>query len=419
MVKNFEKLVLLCNEELIHREYKTDYCIKIREEWNKLRHWLQNKKITEFSEELGKEYCDETFGTHLMLKHPTPKLKIRFRAIRMLISYQKNGEFEFRCPRVEYIFSGIIGDTFLSYLDYCRTEFTLAKETIEDKKRHLYHFYKYMNIKQLDFDNISIEEIENFFTLQDYTLYRRHRTAKYIKAFLKFVYDIGKSKKDMSIFVLQDNYRKNRKLPTTYEEEEIKKLISSVERASAIGKRDYLILLLAAEYGWRASDITKFTFNHIDWDKNIIQFEQYKTKVPVEFPLLSTVGNAIIDYLKHARPITDVPEIIVSFKDINKGKPLSSSTIHSIVTKYMKFAKIKDWQNKKHGPHALRHSLATNLLKKNTSLPVIKTILGHQNSESTKLYISLDYNQLKKCVLPMPKVHSFFYKKEGEENGKI
>lgn len=76
-------------------------------------------------------------------------------------------------------------------------------------------------------------------------------------------------------------------------------------------------------------DITKFSFSDINWDNNVIHFSQHKTDVPVNFPLLSTVGNAIIDYLKYARHETDVPEIIVSIENSNKGKPLSSPTIHS------------------------------------------------------------------------------------------
>ena len=38
-------------------------------------------------------------------------------------------------------------------------------------------------------------------------------------------------------FILPDNYKKDCKLPTTYEEDEIRELIASVERASPIGKR--------------------------------------------------------------------------------------------------------------------------------------------------------------------------------------
>lgn len=138
----------------------------------------------------------------------------------------------------------------------------------------------------------------------------------------------------------------------------------------------------------------------------------------MEFPLLSTVGNAVIDYLKHARPRTDVPEVIVSMENANKGKPLSSPTVHSIVTKYMKRAGIKDWQKKKHGPHAMRHSLATNLLKQNVAMPVISTVMGHQRTSTTSTYLSVDYEKLKQCALPMPKLHSLFYRKE-ESHGKV
>lgn len=218
--------------------------------------------------------------------------------------------------------------------------------------------------------------------------------------------------------MLKDNYRKNSKLPTTYEEEEIRSMVNAVERASAIGKRDYLVLLLATEYGWRAKDITLFRFDQIDWDNNVIRFDQHKTDVPVEFPLLSSVGNAIIDYLKHGRPKSDAPEIIVSHLGANLGTPLSSPTIHSIVTKYLRRANIAGWTKKKHGPHAMRHSLATNLLGKNVALPIISTVMGHQRTETTSVYISVDYEKLKECALPMPPLRSALY---GEEvsYGKI
>lgn len=418
MVTDFEELVTLCDEELRHREYESNYYFRIKEQWDCLRGWLTEKNLTEFNEEIGNLYCDERLGTHLMPRRSPASFREKLRAVRMLISYQKNGDFEFRCPSAEYIFSGIAGETALMYLDYCKNVLVLAEKTIENKRLYLYNFCNYLNIKELGFDDLTIEHTENFFATMNYTLASRHNAARNISLFLQFAYDNGKSVKDTSVFILPDNYKKDSKLPTTYEEAEIKELISSVERASAIGKRDYLILLLATEYGWRAKDITKFSFNDIDWDNNVIRFNQHKTDVPVVFPLLSTVGNAIIDYLKYSRPETDVPEIIVSMENVNKGKPLSSPTIHSVVTKYMKRAGIKNWQNKKHGPHAMRHSLATNLLKKNVAMPIISTVMGHQRTETTSIYISVDYDKLKQCALPMPVLRSPFYSKEGR-HGKI
>lgn len=412
MVTDYEEIVALCDEELRHREYKVEYYERISNFWRKIGYWMENNKHTEFNEDIGNQYLVENFGTYLLPKNSHVSVREHFRAVRMLISYQKYGDFEFRSPSVEYKFSGLLGELSLEYLEYCRTELCLAEKTIENKRFYFCNFCKYMNSNEYDIDDLSVERTENFFHSQNYSLASRHNAARNIKLILKYAYDKGLSKKDCSIYVLPDNYKKNCKLPTTYEESEIQALIKSVERGSAIGKRDYLILLLAAEYGWRAKDITLFSFDDIDWDNNTIRFSQHKTDVPVEFPLLSSVGNAIIDYLKFARPDSTAPEIIVSMENANKGKPLSSPTIHSIVTKYMKIAGIKNWQNKKHGPHAMRHSLATNLLKRNIPMPIISTVMGHQNTDTTSGYISVDYDKLRRCVLPMPKIHSPYYLEE-------
>lgn len=412
MVKDFETLVSLCDEELRHREYLGSYYARIIAHWSKLRLWLSEQRITEFSEEIGNKYLDSIYGTHLLPHKPPLAIREEFRAIRMLISYQKCGEFEFRSPSVEYTFEGAIGRIAFEYLEYCKNEMCLAQITIANKSLYLFDFSKYMDDASKWFDSLSIEAIETFFTTKGYSLSSRHNCACVLRSFFKYIFDAGKHNRDCSIYVLKDNYRKNSKLPTTYEEHEIRKMISSVERASAIGKRDYLVLLLATEYGWRAKDITLFRFNQIDWDNNVIRLNQHKTDVPVEFPLLASVGNAVIDYLKHGRPISDAPEIIVSHMGANLGTPLGSPTIHSIVTKYLRRADIANWTRKKHGPHSMRHSLATNLLKQNVALPIISTVMGHQQTETTRIYISVDYDKLKACALPMPTLHSSLY---GEE----
>lgn len=418
MITDFEELICLCDEELRLREYRFTYCRRIRSSWDNLRSWMNNHKLSNFSEEVGIRYCDETFGTHLMPKGASANFRVKLRAVRMLISYQKCGDFEFRCPSVEYKFENEVGIVAFKYLEYCRNGLLLAEKTIENKRLYLYDFTNHLNQNEITFNELSIETIECFFEYKNYSLSSRHNAARNIKLFLRYVYDNGFSTKDESMYILSDNYKKGCKLPTTYEEDEIRDVINSVERASAIGKRDYLILLLVTEYGWRAKDVTRFSFNDIDWDNNLIRFTQHKTSYPVEFPLLAAVGNAIIDYLKYARPDTDVQEIIVSMENVNKGKPLSSPSIHSIVSKYLKRAGIKNWKIKKHGPHAMRHSLATNLLKKNVSMPIISTVMGHQRTETTSVYLSVDYDKLKLCPLPMPALNSPFYKKEWN-NGKV
>lgn len=410
MVTDFKTLITLCENELSSREYAAVHHGRIKGEWEHISNWMRLHNYTDFSESIGFQYCDETVGTHIFIDRLTHSEQIRLRAVRMLTSYQKDGDFEFRTPRIERIFYGNTGNGICLYLSYLRNIQHLSENTIKNKELYLYEFFCYLEKHSLTLDNLSIDVMEDFFRSLDYSLASRHNCGSTLRIYFRYAYDNGITRKDSSVFVLEDNYNHHCKIPTTYDEDEIRRIIASVERSSATGKRDYLILLLAAEYGWRSSDIVNFRFSQIDWDKNIIHFRQHKTDIPVEYPLLSSVGNAIIDYLKHGRPITDSEEIIVSAESAKKGRPLSPPTVHSIVTKYMHKADIKNWKCKKHGPHSLRHSLATNMLKKNVSMPIISTVLGHQSTEATKVYLKVDTEKLRQCSLSMPEMHSKHYK---------
>jgi site-specific recombinase XerD len=409
MVTDFKTLVSLCEDELNRREYAVIHLGRIKAEWGNLANWMNLHNYTIFSESIGFQYCDETLGSHILAEKLAHRERIRLRAVRMLTSYQKDGDFEFRTPQVERIFHGSTGMGISLYLSYLRNVQHLSENTIRNKNQYLYEFFFYMEKHILSLDNLCIEVMENFFDSMDYSLASRHNCSSTLRIYFRYAHDNGITSKDNSIFVLNDNYNRHSKIPTTYDEDEIRRIIASVERSSVTGKRDYLILLLAAEYGWRSSDIVGFQFSQIDWDKNVIRFSQHKTAMPVEYPLLSSVGNAIIDYLKHGRPVTDSEEIIVSAESAKKGRPLSTPTVHSIVAKYMHKANIKNWKNKKHGPHSLRHSLATNMLKRNVSMPIISTVLGHQDTESTKVYLKVDVEKLRQCPLSMPRIYSKHY----------
>lgn len=419
MEMDFMILMNECRKELEEMGYSDRYCIRIYNEWRRVNEWLRKNSIDHFDESAGFRYCDEVFGTHILKEGMKTKEKVKLRAVRMIISFQKNKEFEFRSPRVEEQFSGPSSEAINTYIDYITDVQCLSYKTVTNKRHYLYKLNCFLNVRNLAPDELSIELLESFFKEYCNSPASRHNACSTVRIFLKFAYDSGYTEKDCSVFCLPDHYKKQARLPTTYTEEEITKIIQSVERASAIGKRDYLVILLSAEYGWRAQDIVRLTFDNIDWKNNVIRFTQHKTGNAVEYPLLASVGNAIIDYLQHGRPQCDVRQIIVSHchNYSTFGKPISEATTHSIITKYMRKAKIKDWQNKKHGTHALRHSLATNMLAKNISLPVISTVIGHQSTETTKIYLSVDYDKLKMCALPMPDLHSPFYS-GGHEDGK-
>jgi site-specific recombinase XerD len=409
MVTDLKQLIDLCNAELVDRGYGGRQQ-ELVQGWEQLSHWMDEQELLEFTEEIGLTYCDESFGGHLLRDDMPQSCRIGLRAVRMLISYQKTGDFEFRSPKVERSFSGENGKPFTIYLSYARNALGLAAATLSNKEFYLHSFYTYLEGRSLTLDDLGIAIIEEFYTAMGYTLASRHNCGSALRIFLRYAFDNGMTNKDWSIYLLSDNYKHYCKLPTTYEEAEISSMIAAVDRASPTGKRDYVILLLAAEYGWRSKDIVSLRFDQIDWDRNVISFNQSKTDTPVEYPLLASVGNAIIDYVKNGRSNAGSDRVVVAAESGKKGKPLSPSTVHSVVTRYMHKANIADWNKKKHGAHSLRHSLASNMLKKNISMQTISTVIGHQRTETTKIYLSIDVDKLRKCTLPMPKLSSPYYR---------
>jgi len=406
------KIKELVNEfydELNQRNYGENVKREYHNVCRQILDWSIKKNVVFFDEKTGNKFCDESIGGHLSKGGSSYLYRRTLRVMRMLVSLQRSGDFEFRSPRTEYKFYTLLGDVIDKYLEYNAVTRKLSAATLSERKRAIFRFDNYLNDNNRTIENITVDLFEDFLT-QHCTKHSRRIYKSIFRELYRYLFDNGILYEDYSSLILKEpKIAQGSKLPTTYSEDEIRRMINAIDRSSAKGKRDYLVLLLAAEYGWRASDITSFSLDQIDWDKNTISIVQTKTEISADFPLLASVGNAIIDYLKHGRPIGGENVIIVNHENTHRGKKLTSPTIHSLVAHAMKAANIKNWKNKKHGPHALRHSLASNMLKHNVSIPIIKTVLGHQSIETTKAYISIDIEKLRLCSLPIPKMTSSYY----------
>lgn len=192
---------------------------------------------------------------------------------------------------------------------------------------------------------------------------------------------------------------KRERILSFYSGTEVKKVISHVNNTTPKGKRDLLVVLLAAELGIRSGDICRLKLSDIHWERNTIEFIQFKTNVFNQLPLLMNIKFALIDYIKNARPSCQSELLFIGVK--NNYQMISTSQMHAIVSKFFSVAGI-DISNRKHGPHALRHSLASNLLINNTPMHVIKDVLGHTNLNTTRIYLNIDFNTLRKFALEVP-----------------
>lgn len=334
MIKELSALRSLCFHELEQRRYTDFHKMRLSRNWDLLDEWMKKNSIDEFDGEIAKRYCEENLGSYLLKPEWPYRTRVALRAIRMLATFQESGGFEFRSPIADHSLTGPLAKAGNEFLDYLADELKRSRSLIYMRKFHLHCFCKFIGDKEGLPSSLDVGDIDCFLKSEDVN---KGGVAVYclsLRQCLRFLFDRNYLERDLSAFVPHVPQKRGNKLPTTYTEEEITKLLSVVERGSPIGKRDYLILLLASEYGLRASDIRTLSFSDIDWDRNTITHRMKKTGEFVVLPLIAKVGNAIYDYLgDKGRPDTDCKFIVVSHNLETLGQPLTSPTLHSVVTK--------------------------------------------------------------------------------------
>lgn len=374
------------------------------------------KLISKFMNEEGLDcYCSKACSRYVdsiiglgSYDSLSRKHKDYIRVANALLEYQTTGAITYRSKHNNRELSGEIGVFINEFLMYRRMR-NFSEDTIESNHLYLSRFQAFLNsigIQRLS--ELKQKEIMSFVSsLAFMSKATIHCTLSSIRIFLSYLHDIKVIDNDLSYLIPKDNYRKEAKLPTTYTKEEVERLLASVDRGNPKGKRDFAMLLLASRLGLRASDICGMTFSNIKWEQNLIVLTQQKTKKQIELPLSIEIGNAVIDYLKYGRPSSQLSSVFL--KLYPPYQRLAEPTLHSIVSYYLNLAGIDNISEKKHGPHALRHSLAGFLLEKKTPLPVISEVLGHDNTESTKSYLKIDIKALSQCALEVPRLSTPFY----------
>ena len=282
-----------------------------------------------------------------------------------------------------------------------------CETTVLKHHRNLSYFIMFLETRSKSkLSDIEEEDVVSFLSTS------RNAIDRYfsLRLFLRFLSVQEYIQTDFEYVLSRNRYPKREKLPSIYSAEEIQQIELSVEQSGPVGKRDYAILLLATRLGLRASDICRLKFEHLDWDHNVIAFTQYKTRKAIELPLLTEVGEAIVNYLRYGRPISGHPEIFLSARP--PYRPMFRWGINSAISRIMRESGI-DISGRKFGPHAMRHSLASRLLANGVSLPVISESLGHDSSLSTMEYLRVDLSSLMGCALNVPLVNPAFYEQKG------
>ena len=387
--------------------YSDSRISQYRSAWQRVVVFMESNHLPLYSATVGEAFITDFIGTGEYNTLDRWEKDI-LRCTNALTKFLETGSLQYRRIEKSRELKGLIGQTMEDFIA-CRKSLGISKVTIDQYKLNLNRFLNYLNENDITCVNsINRHHIPGFVNLLGfYTPATRHIMLTMLRGYFRHLHEQDLMEIDFSYLIPKDNYKKQPKLPTTYTKDEVEALISAIDRGSPKGKRDYAMVLMAARLGLRSSDICGIMFENLHWDQNLIVLIQQKTKKKIELPLLSEIGGAIIDYLKYGRPNSTLPYIFLHV--IPPYSPIKYSTLHSIVCFYLRRANIKHVDERKHGPHALRHSLVGILLEKKTPVTVIAEILGHKNIESTKSYLRVDLASLRQCALEVPILSTPFY----------
>ncbi len=371
---------------------------------SKLIPFMVQRSFSYYDSSVEEEYIRTNIAGSIV----TPYERDIIRSIKVLSEFQGKGTIS-KCygKASKQKLSGQIGqlmEKFLLHLESLRR----SKITISNHRLYLSRFLIYLDSKLIStIEEVTEECILAFMSTQTNS---HIGVVSTIRFFFRFLYEEQIIQVDLFTVLQHYKWVKKEKLPSVYTTKEIFKIESSIHRENATGKRNYAMILLATRLGLRASDIAHLTFDNLDWGNSTIAFSQFKTGKKIELPLLADVGEAIIDYLKYGRKKSESPMVFLYTRA--PFTAMTNSAVAGALGRTIDASGI-DTAGRKHGAHAMRHSLASRFLENEESIPIISEALGHQSTTTTMSYLRIDVESLRKCALNVPLVDTSFYEQEG------
>lgn len=282
------------------------------------------------------------------------------------------------------------------YTSYLKIERGLAKNSVDSYSRDIKKLVLFLETLEKNDSPINItSDILQQFTYETSKKINARSKARLISGLRSFF--------DYLVF---EDYRKDnptdliespnimRKLPDTLEKEEIDDLIGAIDLTHPQGERNKTIIETIFSCGLRVSELINLQLSDLFFDDGYIRVLGKGNKyrfVPIHISTIKRLKFYIKDIRPEVTPKEKEEDIIFLSK---RGSRLSRQMIFII----LKELAIKINLKKSIGPHTLRHSFATYLLKNGADLRVIQQLLGHESITTTEIYVHLDTSYLKEVV---------------------
>jgi integrase/recombinase XerD len=284
----------------------------------------------------------------------------------------------------------------VAFADYCRQERGLAASTIRSDSHRLQKFFeclagrvrKLQEITIAQIDEALIEHVSN----GDYARNTISTLAYSLRAFFHYGERRGWCRAGIAAGIKAPCVFAEESLPAGPSWEQVQQVLATTEGSRRADIRDRAILMLLAIYGLRSVEVKRLKLEDLDWEHELLTVTRSKTRRTQSFPLVRSVGNAILRYLKEVRPRSPLREVFLT--RCAPWRPLRANLWRMVAPRLRALGVSLPH----YGPHALRHACATHLLAQGLSLKEIGDHLGHQHPDSTHIYTKVDLTGLRQVA---------------------
>jgi site-specific recombinase XerD len=253
---------------------------------------------------------------------------------------------------------------------------------------------------EIDWRAFTAERVTQFLTAD--AAHRRgvgpHTTASAVRVFLRFLGAEGQLPDGFAQAIPTIRRWRHAALPQHLSASDIMHLLTTCQDGTAIGTRNYAVLLLLARLGVRAKEVARLQLDDVDWATGSLLIRSSKTHTERLLPLAQDVGEAVLTYLRTARPSSPTRDIFLAHTA--PYAPLqTASAITKIVPRLLAKTGIV---RRSSGAHLFRHTAASQMVNHGVSFKAVADILGHQQLSTTEIYAKLDPPTLAAVTLPWP-----------------
>jgi site-specific recombinase XerD len=195
--------------------------------------------------------------------------------------------------------------------------------------------------------------------------------------------------------------RSKRSAPTPVcylEKPEIDALLDAPKSVTKLGNRDRALLLFLYNSGARAEEAAKLCIEDLslhsgaDGALSSVCLHGKGGKVRI-CPLWASTTVTLRDLVAGR---SGKEQVFLN----RRSEPLTRFGIHDIVTRYARFAmsRVPEMRKKRIGPHTIRHTTATHLLRAGVDINTIRAWLGHVSINTTNIYAETDLDMKAKAL---------------------